>query len=151
MRFEDYLAEAFGPRTVAYGMNQTADDSKFELFHGRLITDLIYKDDRFRISYDKSDGEVVFANRTEGNHNIKPIRASRTSLDIYNRIAFVVMKLLEHAKATEFHFQGDSDDLKQLYSKFIANQSFQRMIRERGWRYEGEKYEGHYQFKKVSK
>ncbi len=151
MDFEQFLSEAFGAQKVPYGTNPEANNGQVQKAFGRLITDMIYKDQHFRIGYDLDDGTVSFVNRTNGQNEINPTRGSKTGLEFYNRIGYVIFELLDHAKAKTFRFEGESHDLKQLYSKIVANSSFQRTLKQHGWRYDGEKYDGLYLFSKGSK
>lgn len=149
MTFEDYLAEAFGVREVAFGTNKEADNGKIETGIGLVTTEMVFKNNRFRIGYSTHDDSVTFTNRNSGGNSTTPVREAKTALDIYNRIAYVLMKVLDYAKADAFRFEGEHDELKNLYIKFIANRSFQNMCRQHGWQYQGEMYEGLYLFKRV--
>lgn len=148
MTFEEYLAEAFGFREIHFGTNDKADNGQFNTGHDRVWTYLEYNGSRLTIGCSKADGEVVFTNTYGG---IKPERGAKIAIDFYNRIAFVLLKVVEHAKVDEIFFQGDEDHgLRDLYDKFVRNPSFMRLFTSKGWKYEGEKYGGAHHFKKAS-
>ncbi|USV40889.1 hypothetical protein [Xanthomonas phage BUDD] len=149
MTFDEYLTEAFGFRDIAYGTNHEADDGKFNTGHDRVWTYMEYNGQRLTIGCSKVDGEVMFTNTYGG---IKPARDAKSGLDFYNRIAFVLLKVIEHAKVNKIFFQGDEDHgLRDLYDKFIRNPSFMRLFNSKGWHYDGEKFGGDHHFSKGSK
>lgn len=144
MTFEEYLAEAFGFREVPFGTNDKADNGQFNTGHGRVWTYLEYNGQRITVGCNSEDGEIIFTNHYGG---IKPAREAKLALDFYNRIAFVLLKVIDKAKPKELVFQGDEEyGLRDLYDKFIRNPSFLRMFTSKGWKYEGEKYGGAHYF-----
>ncbi|WEM34269.1 hypothetical protein [Xanthomonas phage X1] len=154
MTFEDFLYEAFGVNeVVTYGTNPTADNGAFSRHEGSIHTYILFRGKKFMILFLTQDSSITFSLVSEKNldSTLIPQKESKDGLVFYNKIFSAMNVVLNAAHAKKFQFEGETDELKDLYSKFVSNRSFLRMLKDKGWRYDGEKYEGLYLFSKVSK
>lgn len=150
LTFEEWLlSESVKPKETLYGNNVGFDNNKISkigpfyetffldtfLYHVAIENNIV----GFGVSVDIPTTEEELDNLTFSDQRI----VTKSALNVFNKVFFVILKLLEEAKLKEVNFVAANSDLKKIYDALLANRYFNEELNKIGYSnliYEDNKY-----------